>query len=241
MFFANIPPILALFATGDGVYSYIQPGGIAFNITLILVGLLLGGLLACILTVFFHASVGKIFRTLISFRAFSRETSRTFAEMDLRLYYPLKKALLSRHSILRKLLTVVLPDGTVIPPIHSMDDDLAKREAEASFIHAEEHPIVHAEEGENTDGAPDIPHREAPTEAAIDLTTRVFDPATATYFLDDVHRRRAEIRFADSRGNEMRMLIPVFLIFAVLAATLPIYLPRFVELLDVVIGRILGG
>lgn len=241
MFSANIPPILALFAaSGDG-YKYIQPGGIAFNITAILVGLLLGGLLACILTVFFHASVGKIFRTLISFRAFSRESARTLAEMDIRLRYPLRKALLSRHSILRKLLTVVLPDGTVIPPIHSMDDDLAKKEADASFIHAEEHPIVRAEEGEDTTGGPEIFQGEAPTEATADLSAMPFDPATAVYFLDDVHRRRAEIRFASSHGNEMRMLIPVFLVFAVLAATLPIYLPYFVELLDAVIGRMLGG
>ena len=241
MFSTKIPTIFTLLAAKDGGYDYIQPGGVAFNITAILVGLLLGGLLACILTVFFHASVGKIFRTLLSFRAFSRESSKTFAEMDLRLYYPLKKALLSRHSILRKLLTVVLPDGTVIPPIHSMDDDLAAKESAASFIHAEEHPVVRAEEGEDTSGGPELIRGEAPTAPSADRSAMTFDPATATYFLDDVHRRRAEIRFASGRGNEMRMLVPVILVFAVLAATLPVYLPYFVELLDTVIARMLGG
>lgn len=238
--YAVFSPIAAFFAKNSD-YQYIQPGGIAFNITAILIGLLLGGLLACILTVFFHAAIGKVFRTLMSHRAFSRESSKTFAEMDLRLSYPMKRALRSRQSILRKLLTVVLPDGRVIPPIHSLDDDLAKREAEASFIHAEEHPILHAEDGEDTSGGKEVIRAEAPTEATADLSAIDFDPATAAYFLDDVHRRRAEIRFTSGHGNEIRMLVPVFLVFAVLAATLPIYLPYFVELLDTVIARILGG
>ena len=240
MFLTNNPTILTLFAA-NGDYQYIQPGGIAFNITAMLMGILLGGLLACILAVFFHASVGKLIRTVLSFRAFSRETSKTFAEMELPLRYPIKRALLSRHSILRKLLTVVLPDGTVIPPIHSMDDDLAKKEADSSHIHAEEHPIVRAEEGEDTTGAPEIAQAEAPTEASPSLSLTAFDPKTAAYFLDDVHRRRAEIRFASGRGNEIRTLLPVLIIFAILAFTLPVYFPRFVELLDTVIARILGG
>ena len=238
---AFFTPIFTLLAAEAPKYEYIQPGGVAFNITAILVGLLLGGLLACILTVFFHASVGKIFRTLISFRAFSRENSKTFAEMDLRLYYPIKRALRSRHSVLRKLLTVVLPDGTVIPPIHSMDDDLAKRESEASAIHAEDGPILHAEDGEDRSGGREVIEAEALTEATPDLSSITFDPATASYYLDDVHRRRAEIRFASAHGNEIRMLVPVLLVFAALAATLPIYLPYFVELLDTVIARMLGG
>lgn len=245
MIFAYIPTFTAFFAANGGDYSYIKPGGVAFNITAILIGLLLGGLLACILTVFFHASVGKIFRTLMSHRAFTRESAKTFREMELPLRYPVKRALRSRHSLLRKLLTVVLPDGTVIPPIHSLDDDLAKKEADASFIHAEEYPILRAEEGENTENGgqvskdnalPTDPHHQPNVPSDIP-----FDPETACYFLDDVHRRRAEIRFAGGHGNEIRFLVPVFLVFAVLAATLPIYLPYFVELLDTVIGQILGG
>ena len=240
MFSTAFSPIFTLFAAGDG-YHYIQPGGIAFNITATLIGLLLGGLLACILAVFFHASVGKLFRTLMSHRAFSRASSKTFAEMDLRLTLPMKRALRSRHSSLRKLLTVVLPDGRVIPPIHSLDDDLAKKEAEASFIHAEDRPILHAEEGEDTSGGREVIVGEAPITEGPDLSATPFDPETASYFLDDVHRRRAEIRFASGHGNEIRMLVPVFLVFAALAATLPIYLPYFVELLDTAITRMLGG
>ena len=239
MFLTEIPTFFTLFAAKSS-YRYIQPGGVAFNITAILVGLLLGGLLACILSVLFLASIGKIFRTLISFRACSRETSKTFAEMDIRMYYPVKKALRSRHSLLRKLLSVVLPDGTIIPPIHSMDDDLAKNASDASYIHAGDYPIVRAEEGEDTSGGREVIKGEAPT-APSAASTVDFDPATARYFLDDVHRRRAEIRFAEGRGNEIRLLIPVFLVFAVLAATLPVYFPYFVELLDTAIGQILGG
>ena len=82
MIFTKIPYV-TLLATDSDRYQYIQPGGISFNITAILIGLLLGGLLACILSVFFHASIGKIFRTLMSFRAYSRESAKTFAEMDL--------------------------------------------------------------------------------------------------------------------------------------------------------------
>ena len=73
MIFNYLQNNILLLAANGQKYEYIQPGGIAFNITAILIGLLLGGLLACILTVIFHASVGKIFRTLLSFRACSRE------------------------------------------------------------------------------------------------------------------------------------------------------------------------
>ena len=234
-------PIFTLLATDSDRYQYIQPGGIAFNISAILIGLLLGGLLACILSVFLHASIGRIFRTLMSFRAYSRESSKTLSEMGIRLSYPLRRALLSRHSLPRKLLTVVLPDGTVIPPIHSMDDDLAKKAAEESHLHAERGPIVHAEEGEDTSLGTKQIEAEDISEADPDLSAMTFDPATASYFMDDVHRRRAEIRFASAHGNEMRLLLPVVLVFVILATTLPIYLPYFVELLDSVIATILGG
>ena len=146
--------------------KYIQPGGIAFNLTALLVGLLLGGLLACILAVLFHAVIGRFFRTLISFRAFTREGSRTLAELGFSKNFMLRRALRSRHSLVRKLVTVVLPDGTVLPPLHSADDDLADREAAASAIHAEDHPIVSAEEGKDTAEAAaareDAPIAEAP-------------------------------------------------------------------------------
>ena len=213
MIFTKIPYV-TLLATDSDRYQYIQPGGISFNITAILIGLLLGGLLACILSVFFHASIGKIFRTLMSFRAYSRESAKTFAEMDIRLSYPLRRALLSRHSLLRKLLTVVLPDGTVIPPIHSLDDDLAKKAAEESHLHAERGPIVHAEDGEEVSKQTKPIEAEAISEADPSLSAMTFDPATASYFLDDVHRRRAEIRFTSGHGNEMRLLVPVVLVFA---------------------------
>ena len=240
MIFTKIPYVTLLAADANR-YQYIQPGGISFNITAILIGLLLGGLLACILSVFFHASIGKLFRTLMSFRAYSRESAKTLSEMEIRLSYPLRRALLSRHSLLRKLLTVVLPDGTVIPPIHSLDDDLAKKAAEESHLHAERAPIVHAEEGEDTSGGVAPVEAEAPSEVDPRLSAMTFDPAAARYFLDDVHRRRAEIRFASGHGNEMRLLIPVIIVFLILATTLPVYLPYFVELLDTVIATILGG
>lgn len=236
--------LLAAQKTEDGL-TYIQPGGIAFNLTAMLMGVLLGGLLACILAVLFHAVVGRFFRALMSFRAYSRESARTLEELGAAKSFMLRRALRSRASLVRKLVTVVLPDGRVIPPIHSADDELAAREAEASAIHAEDHPIVRAEEGQDALEAqaaaeeapaaePSAPHA---GQAAPDPE---FDPATATYFLDDIHRRRAEIRFS-GRGNDARFLIPAVVVFVVLAATLPLYMPYFVELLDAIIVRILGG
>ena len=243
-------PYFALLATraveSEGS-KYIQPGGIAFNLTALLAGLLLGGLLACILAVLFHTLVGRFFRTLISFRAFTREGSRTLAELGFSKNFMLRRALRSRQSLVRKLVTVVLPDGTVLPPLRSKDDDLADREAAASAIHAEDYPIVRAEEGKDSAEAlaakanEDAPVAEAPAESAPCIEAEPpFDPATATYYLDDRHRRRAEIRFS-GRGNDARFLIPAVIVFVILAATLPIYMPYFVELLNAAIGKMLGG
>lgn len=241
----NIPYafLLAAQTTGSETPKYIQPGGIAFNLTAMLMGVLLGGLLACILAVLFHATVGRFFRTLISFRAFTRENSRTLGELGASKNPMLRRALRSRASLVRKLVTVVLPDGTVLSPLHSIDDDLAARESAASAIHAEDGPIIHAEEGrDNTEArAADEPITIAePPTAARTAPDPVFDPAKATYFLDDLHRRRAEIRFS-GRGNEARFLIPATIVFVVLAATLPVYMPYFVELLDAVIAKVLGS
>ena len=241
------PYIALIAATAAEGTTYIQPGGIAFNITALLVGLLLGGLLACILAVLFHSLVGRFFRTLISFRAFTRENSRTLAELGFSKNAILRRALRSRQSLVRKLVTVVLPDGTVLSPLHSRDDDLADAEAAASAIHAEEYPIVRAEDGKDTaearaareQGGP--PPAEAPAVGVYRTEPDPpFDPATATYYLDDRHRRRAEIRFS-GRGNDARFLIPAVVVFVILAATMPIYIPYFVELLDAVIVKILGG
>ena len=233
-----MPDILVLFTT-QTTTDYIQPGGIAFNLTATLIGMLLGGLLACILTVIVQARLGAVLRKIISFGARNRATSRTMAEMDIRMTPTLRRVLRARTSVLRKMITVVLPDGRVIPPLHSMDDDRAKAAADASAIHAEEEPIVHAEEGELVEPTAPVKTEEESHEVEAPADTD-FDPATATYFIDDMHRRRAEIRFS-RRGNDVRLLIPAVIIFVALAVTLPIYMPYFVELLNAAIGKMLGG
>lgn len=263
--------LLAVRVTENGGTKYIQPGGIAFNLTAMLMGILLGGLLACILSVLFHTVVGRFFRALISFRAYSREGSRSLTELGFGKHLMIRHALRSRHSLVRKLVTVVLPDGTVIPPMHSADDDIAAEESRASVIHAEDGPIVHADEGElaevtkataavtesaeatvaeATEAAEakaavtesaETTVAEAPAKRRAPIPPEIpFDPNTATYFLDDLHRRRAEIRFT-GRGNDARFLIPAVVVFAILATTLPLYMPYFVELLDSLIASILGS
>ena len=226
-----------LLAAEDGGYQYIQPGGIAFNLSVFLVATLLGGLLATILVVVHQAVVGRFFRALISCRAADRESARTLSELGMPRAFGLRSALRAPTSAVRKLVTAVLPDGTVIPPIHSLDDDLAEREAAASYIHADDAPILHAEEGEET-GEPPAPLAASTTEEGA--PGAAVDPMAAAYYLDDRHRRRAELRFC-KRGNELRVLIPAVLVFLALFATLPVYLPRLVELLDTAIAAIVGG
>ena len=231
-------PLLFL-AKGTEGQSYLQPGGIAFNLTALLMGMILGGLLACILTVLHHATVGRFFRALIASGALSRESAKRLSELEGIPALGLRRALRAPASLIRKLVTVVLPDGTVIPPLHSLDDDLAAKEAAASAIHAEEGPILHAEEGENAGTPPPPPVAEVIPEALLAPPGARVDPDTAAFYLDDLHRRRAELRFS-RRGNEARLLIPTVIIFVALAVVLPIYMPYFVELLDSIIASILG-
>ena len=233
--------ILFLLARDTEGYQYLSPGGIAFNLTALLMGMILGGLLACILTVLHHAIVGRFFRALIARGATSRERALKLSELEGICTLGLKHALRSPSSLLRKLVTAVLPDGRVVPPLHSLDDDRAAEEAASSAIHAEDGPILHAEEGEKKGEAlPPPPVAEVIPEHLLAAEGTRVDPATAAFYLDDLHRRRAEIRFA-SRGNEARLLIPTVIVFVVLAVVLPTYMPYFVELLDSIIASILGG
>lgn len=186
--------------------SYLMPGGVAFNLTALLVGALLGGLLASILAVLHHALGARFFGRLIDAGATSPETAKTLAELGLSRDFWLRRALAAPHSLVRKLVSAVLPDGTVLAPLPSLDD------------------------GEGAD-------RTATTATSAKRRPEV---ARAAFFLTDMHRRRAEVRFP-RRGNELVLLIPAILAFVALAVTLPLYLPYFAELLDALIGRVLGG
>lgn len=222
-------------------YEYLQAGGVSFSLTALLVGLLIGGLLACIITVFYNRGVLRFIKTLTAMRADSREHSRTLSELGIRITPSLRHALRARSSLIRKLVSVVLPDGTVLEPIASRDDLVAEKEAESSAIHADREESAGsgvtdastAEETSKTAGMTEDP-------VVPDATATVFDPTTATYFLDDRHRRRAEVRF-DKRGNDMRVLIPTIIAFVALIATLPVYFPYVVEALDALLVSILGG
>ncbi len=233
--------LLPLLARGTEGYQYLSPGGVAFNLTALLMGMILGGLLACILTVLHHAVVGRFFRELAAKGATTSKTAKKLSELE-GIFPPLlHRALRSRSSLIRKLVTVVLPDGRVLPPLHSLDDDRAAEESARSAIHAEDGPILHAEEGEEKgEEAPPPPVAEVIPEHLLAPENTAVDPATAAFYLDDLHRRRAEIRYS-TRGNEARLLIPTVIVFVALAVTLPIYMPYFVELLDSIIASILGG
>lgn len=240
--------LFLLRAEAEG-FEYIQPGGIAFNLTVFLVATLLGGLLATILTVLHHATVGRFFSALIHRGATDSTRALRLSELSLPKIPGLRSALRAPSSLIRKLVSVRLPDGRVVPPLRSLDDEIAERNAAASAIHAEDGPILHAEEGEvrpaprpseNAATAEATATAEAAATAEVAERGVTVDPDTAAFFLDDLHRRRAEIRFL-GRGNELRLLIPVSIVFVALAATVPVYLPHLVRLLDTALAAILGG
>lgn len=261
-------PLLA----AENPYNYLNPGGVAFNLSALLIGLLLGGLLAAIATVFYHQAVGRFFALLRKHGADSPETAKTLAELGIRRAIGLRRTLTSRSSVIRKLVSVRLEDGTVIAPIHSFDDDVAAEESEKSAIHAEEpkkrrQSAAYVRPGEvktavapettatvaDGGGSPETAEGGGSPEtaegagapkdqgAAGAMGTAVsFHPDRVAYFLDDVHRRRAEVRF-EKRGNDVRFLLPAILAFVALAATLPIYLPYFAKILDGLLTSLFGG
>ena len=236
---ATVSRLIPLLAADTKGYQYLSPGGIAFNLTALLMGMILGGLLACILTVLHHAVVGRFFRELIAKGATSRETAKKLSELEGLYTFGLRRALRSRASLLRKLVSAVLPDGRVVPPLHSLDDDRAAQESAKSAIHAEDGPIVHAEEGEETSPLPPPPAVEVIPEHLLAPDGTPVDPSTAAFYLDDLHRRRAEVRF-DKTGNDLRFLIPAIVAFVALASLLPVYLPYFASILDGLLTTILG-
>lgn len=229
--------LFLLRAEAEG-FEYIQPGGIAFNLTVFLVATLLGGLLATIITVLHHATVGRFFSALIRGGATDSAHALRLSELSLPKILGLRRALRAPSSLVRKLVSARLPDGRVVPPLHSLDDDIADKNDAESAIHAVDGPILHAEEGE---ALPETARATArvPADILAEVGTAV-DPDTAAFFLDDRHRRRAELRFL-GRGNELRLLIPVVIVFVALAATVPVYLPHLVRLLDTALAAILGG
>ena len=261
-------PLLA----AENPYNYLNPGGVAFNLSALLIGLLLGGLLAAIATVFYHQAVGRFFTLLRKHGADSPETAKTLAELGIRRAIGLRRTLTSRSSVIRKLVSVRLEDGTVIAPIHSFDDDVAAEESEKSAIHAEEskkrrQSAAYVRPGEvktavapettaavaEGGGSPEAAEGEGSPEAAEGAGAPKdqgaagamgiavsFHPDRVAYFLDDVHRRRAEVRF-EKRGNDVRFLLPAILAFVALAATLPIYLPYFAKILDGLLTSLFGG
>ncbi len=254
-------PLLA----AENPYNYLNPGGIAFNLTVLLTGLLLGGLLAAIATVFYHRAVGRFFALLKQNGADSPENAKTLAELGIRHAIGLRRTLTSRSSVVRKLVSVRLADGTVIEPLHSLDDDLAAEESEKSAIHAEEPrkkrrdaaylrpgevktaaPTAQSESAMGADTANTAAVATGEGSAVGDGSTAseemppLFHPDEVAYFLDDVHRRRAELRF-EKRGNDVRFLLPAIIAFVALAATLPVYLPYFAKILDTLLTSLFGG
>ncbi len=220
-------PLFLLLSAEAAASPYLQPGGVAFNLAAFLAATLLGGLLACILTVVHHAVVGRFLRALLRTGANSKESAKTLDELGLRgMLLGFGMALRKPSSLLRKLVFVVLPDGSVIAPIESLDDK-ALREAESA-------------EGASGVGASLSAEDSSAPRAAASARADIPDIRAAAFYLDDLHRRRAELRFL-KRGNELFFLIPAVLAFAALAVTLPKYLPLLASLLDTVIRTVVGG
>ncbi len=242
----NLPFFVAL-ATEENPYNYLNPGGIAFNLSVLIVGLLLGGLLAAIASVLYQRTVSRFFVALRHADATSPKTAKTLEELEIKPILGMRRALLSRTSLVRKLTTVVLPDGRVIRPLRSLDDDLAEKESAASAIHAEGDAAEKAgekalEASEAAAGTDEAAAEAAPLtlDAAKGADALHFDVLTAAYYLDDLHRRRAQIRF-EKQGSDLRFLIPAIIAFVILFATLPVYLPYFAKMLDTLLSSVLGG
>ncbi len=229
--FARLPVALSgipWFPATDEDYSYLNLGGVNFNLTAIILGLAVGSILACIAAFVYRRRVGRVLMALIAARADSPETAKTLAELGLSANFSLRKSLLSPISPLRKLLSVRLPDGGVLDPIPSLDDV------------KEPGPNAPAEE---TPTAPPGKTAEATPVAALAPgggEKIIFQIERAAYFLDDTHRRRAEIRF-EKKGNSLRQLI--FSIVALAAIVIPvlIYLPTFLGILDSLLSALFGA
>ncbi len=211
-------PLAALAAQQGESTGFFSPGGILFDLRLLLTAFAIGCYIACIVSVIVKRIPARFLQCLIRAQCGDPKSAKTLEELGIKLTPTLRRALADPLSPVRKLVHVACPDGEVLAPIASLDDALNPDAA----------PTEGAEEtAANADAAdPEACYTE-------------FDPREARYFLDDTHRRRAEIRY-ETRGSGSRVLIGAFLLLGVLLVLLLIYLPKLLELLELLATALFG-
>ncbi len=216
--------------TSDG-YDFLNLGGATFDIRVLLVGFTVGIMLACIASTLQRHRLARFFGTLRRAGADSPENAKSLEELSLPQSRALRKALSSPASLYRKLLYVVLPSGEIIPPLPSLDDDPANRRVSRRTRVRDLMPLPFEEEGN------DVFSLEG---AATAAPNTAFDPASARYFMDNKHRRRAEVRY-EEKPNEAVRLIIALLVTGVLLGLLLRYFPDILGMLDTLLSDVFGG
>lgn len=224
---------VTLLAAGSGdQYRFFNLGGVSFNLTAIFAGLVIGAVLACFASTFVKYRAGKLYDALCRENAFSPESARSLSELGFSPNSFLGRSLRSPSSLLRKLFSVVLPDGKIIPPLASLDDvSPNKKKKRRRMRDADLAPLPW-----ETKAPPQEP---LPMER-IAASSTPFSPADISLYVDDAHRRRAEIRFA-GREKAVRWLILSVLLLGGLLALLLSYGPIVLKWLDSALYQIFGG
>ncbi len=225
-------PLLAAGSKTPGdSYGFFNLGGVTFDIRVVLFGLTLGIMLACIVSTLQRHRLARFFGALRRAGADSPQTAKSLEELSLSPSRTLRKSLSSPASLYRKLLYVVLPSGEIIPPLSSLDDDPSNRRVSRRTRERDLMPLPFEEERSDVfslDGVNVV----APNTA--------FDPAAARYFMDEKHRRRAEVRY-EEQSNEWVRLIIVLLVTGVLLGVLLRYFPDILGMLDTLLSDAFGG
>lgn len=218
-------------STSNKGYDFLNLGGVNFDIRVLLIGFTVGIMLACVISTLQRHGLARFFGLLRRAGADSPETAKSLKELSVSESRSLKKALSAPSSLYRKLLYVVLPSGEIIPPLSSLDDDPSNRRVSKRTRERDLMPLPFEEEKSDAfslEGVTTAPHNTA------------FDPSTARYFMDEKHRRRAEVRYEES-PNELVRLIIALLVSGVLLGVLLRYFPDILGMLDTLLGEVFGG
>ncbi len=226
-----LPLLAAGKETTNGGYGFLNLGGVTFDIRVVLVGLTLGIMLACIVSTLQRQRLARFFGVLRRAGADSPENAKSIEELSLPKSRFLLKALSSPTSLYRKLLFVVLPSGEIIPPLSSLDDDPANRRISKRTRARDLMPLPFEEERSDAFSLEGV---------SVLTPHTAFDPAAARYFMDDKHRRRAEVRY-EEKPNEWVLLIVVLLVTGALLGVLLRYFPDILGMLDTLLSDAFGG
>lgn len=227
----SVPLLTAGNKTPSTGYDFLNLGGVNFDIRLVLIGLSVGIMLACVISTLQRRRLAHFFGVLRRAGADRPETAKCLEELSLPKSRSLKKALSSPASLYRKQLFVVLPNGKIIPPLPSLDDDPQNRRISKRTRERDLMPLPFEEEKNDVfplDGV-DVAPPNTP-----------FDPLSARYFMDNKHRRRAEVRY-EEQSNEWVRLIIVLLVTNVLLYVLLRYFPDILGMLDTLLSDAFWG